>query len=240
MAETRAMTSRLQNNNELISIEEFVDRLPEWNMDQYVHTIQGKKMLSLQGANFVAWKCGISITGVEVIEETDEYIDVIAVSEYRDRLEKGSKRQKKSPEMHFPFENAVQKARRNAICNQIPHDVIVGAAKPPNAETPYIILAKKIEEAHLAAQAAAREHKDNLISLGLSNDIILAKAKEMNGLATDEWSVGSWKVLKNMIENPVEWELVEESDEEPDDDAEEETSIAEVDKPDVEEDEVGI
>lgn len=229
------ITGETEYTNDSISIEEFIVRLPEWNMSQYVFPIQGKKMLSLQGANFVAGKCGISIISVGKTDETDEYIDMMAVGEYRGRTDHGIKRQYKKDDngkdVRAPLENAVSKARRNAICALIPHDIIVGQATAP-LDSPYIKAAKAIEAAHVSAQNAGREQIDSLSKIGLTVNIILEEANSINGDDTSKWGVMQWEDLESMIRNPAKYELGKPIDDKADE------STEEVDESDVEE--VGI
>ena len=208
-----------QVNNQVISIDEFVDRLDEWKIqgEPYVYDIQGNKMLGIAGANFVAYKCGISVDS-ETVEETDTYIESMAVANYREITAKGTKRQVKKGS-NAPLEMSHQKARRNAICNLIPEDVIIGVAEKPPIQSPYLKAAKAIGEAHSLSQSAARDDavKADLESLGIDVTYVLEKAKESNGDDTTIWGVLDWQRLEHMLRNPKDWGLskgvlVDESD----------------------------
>ena len=202
-----------QHNEEIISIEEFIARLPEWNIQQYVTKISGNPMLGLKGANFVAYKCGISIIEAKKVDETEEYIESVATAKYRDRTDIGTKRQYKivsGKEVIAPLAQSFQKARRNAICNLLPHDVIVGKATM-NEENKYFKAAKAIETAELAARAAAPEVAANLKSLGINVEFVSKKAQAMNGDDTSIWGVMQWNGYEDMLRNPDKWGLTSES-----------------------------
>lgn len=206
-----------------ISIEEFVERMPEWNFSQYLEPIKlGNKtitMIGVKGANYIAYKCGISIPEVEIHEETPDDITVLATSEYRGKTDWGVKRQAKKGSS-APMENAISKARRNAILAQVPEKEIIAKAqaKPAKAnekqqgkpvENQYTKAAAAIEAAHKSSQVVARDQKikDQLELLGIDVNFVFDRAKKMSGDDTDIWGVKDWQMLEHMLTNPEEWEL---------------------------------
>lgn len=213
MTETKALQT--QHNQEVISIEEFVERLPEWNFDKYIEKIptgQGKdkaSMIGVQGANFIASKCGISITAVEVIDETDEYITVMAAAQYRERTDFGCKRQDKKGS-RAPFEMAVSKARRKGICNMVPEkEIIARLSSDDFSDSKYIKAAKAIESAELKARSAASEVAPKLKEFGTNVEAVSKSAQDENGSDTSIWGINDWKRFEDMLRNPDKWHLLE-------------------------------
>ena len=212
---------KISTDTDVISIDEFVRRLPEWNIDQYVEVIKldnnkTVRMLGVKGANFIAYKCGISIVQVKILDETAEYIDVMAIAQYRDRMDSGIKRQTKKGSK-APLENAVSKARRNAILAMIPHNVIVGTAKQssPAQDDKLMKLAAEIGKAEASARAVSAEQANRLKEIGLSVEIVSNKAVEIIGATSGLWSVMQWKQLEDMFKNPDKYDIIgEDSDDE--------------------------
>ena len=235
-------------NNETISIEEFVETLPGWG-PKYIESIpMGKdkppaKMIGVKGANKIAAKCGISITAVEVIDETDDYITVVAASLYRDRTDYGSKRQQKKGSI-APFENAVSKARRKAIVNMVPEQEIIDKTFSNDlSNEKYVKAAKAIEKAELEARSVAGKQGLKLNELGTSVKLVSEFAQKENGQDTTLWGVNDWNRYKDMLENPKKWHLEGSQQAIPEDGEEDDVELDEsdmVDETDDKEEEIPI
>ena len=218
-----------------MSYQDLIELIPELDLpDSYlsIYTVRGGKKvetLSVYAIKDFSNMLAIS-TEVEVISETDEDIRVKAIATnrrydithegvrqqlkvYPDKLdEKTGEMKQGSPILNY-FEISYVTAQRNAISGLLPIKRIVHIIKLSKSEKnkpdKFTEAANRIKEASKYLRLTITENNENLQKLGVDDQIIFSKGKELFGEDVNDWGAGQYKQLSEMIKNPVESGLAE-------------------------------